>query len=107
MEDCRTDAAPPRRTETDGKCCARSVAERNRSSETGPARILTGRVTKGEVTMGKTSVELLIFDLDGTLIESKWDIAASVNLTLAELGLPQRPVAVSYTHLTLPTSDVV
>ncbi len=42
--------------------------------------------------MGKTSVELLIFDLDGTLIESKWDIATSVNLTLAELGLPQRPI---------------
>ena len=42
--------------------------------------------------MGKTSIELLIFDLDGTLIESKWDIAASVNLTLAELGLPQRPI---------------
>ncbi len=36
-------------------------------------------------------VDLLIFDLDGTLIESKWDIAVSVNLTLAELGLPQRP----------------
>jgi len=42
--------------------------------------------------MGKTPVELLIFDLDGTLIESKWDIAVSVNLTLAELGLPQRPI---------------
>jgi len=42
--------------------------------------------------MGKTPVDLLIFDLDGTLIESKWDIAASVNLTLAELGLPQRPI---------------
>ncbi|MBP0128742.1 MAG: HAD hydrolase-like protein, partial [Nitrospira sp.] len=42
--------------------------------------------------MGKTSVELLIFDLDGTLIESKWDIAASVNLTLAEMGLPERPL---------------
>ncbi len=42
--------------------------------------------------MGKTSVELLIFDLDGTLIESKWDIAKSVNLTLAELGLPERPL---------------
>ena len=42
--------------------------------------------------MGKTSVQLLIFDLDGTLIESKWDIAKSVNLTLAELGLPERPV---------------
>lgn len=42
--------------------------------------------------MGKTPVDLLIFDLDGTLIESKWDIAASVNLTLADLGLPQRPL---------------
>jgi phosphoglycolate phosphatase len=31
-----------------------------------------------------------MFDLDGTLIESKWDIAQSVNLTLAELGLPER-----------------
>ena len=30
--------------------------------------------------------------MDGTLIESKWDIATSVNLTLAELGLPQRPL---------------
>ncbi|HEU4684538.1 MAG TPA: HAD-IA family hydrolase [Nitrospira sp.] len=42
--------------------------------------------------MGKTPVDLLIFDLDGTLIESKWDIAASVNLTLSELGLPERPL---------------
>ena len=42
--------------------------------------------------MGKMAIELLIFDLDGTLIESKWDIAASVNLALEELGLPQRPV---------------
>lgn len=40
--------------------------------------------------MTKTPVDLLIFDLDGTLIESKWDIAHSVNLTLAELGLPER-----------------
>lgn len=40
--------------------------------------------------MAKTSVDLLIFDLDGTLIESKWDIAQSVNLTLAELRLPER-----------------
>ncbi len=37
-----------------------------------------------------TPVDLLIFDLDGTLIESKWDIATSVNLTLHELGLPLR-----------------
>ena len=40
----------------------------------------------------RVSVDLLIFDLDGTLIESKWDIAESVNFTLAELGLPQRPL---------------
>lgn len=37
-----------------------------------------------------TPVDLLIFDLDGTLIESKWDIATAVNLTLGELGLPLR-----------------
>jgi phosphoglycolate phosphatase len=42
--------------------------------------------------MAKTAVDLLIFDLDGTLIESKWDIAQSVNLTLAELGVPERPL---------------
>jgi phosphoglycolate phosphatase len=41
--------------------------------------------------MKRTAVELLIFDLDGTLIESKWDIADSVNLTLRELGVPERP----------------
>ncbi len=38
----------------------------------------------------RTTVDLLIFDLDGTLIESKWDIAKSVNLTLEDLGLPCR-----------------
>lgn len=42
--------------------------------------------------MDKTPVDLLIFDLDGTLIESKWDIAQSVNFTLAALGLPERPI---------------
>ena len=35
-------------------------------------------------------VDLIIFDLDGTLIESKWDIATAVNLTLADLDLQQR-----------------
>ena len=35
-------------------------------------------------------VDLLIFDLDGTLVDSKDDIASSVNLTLAELGLPTK-----------------
>lgn len=42
--------------------------------------------------MAQTPVDLLIFDLDGTLIESKWDIAHAVNFTLKELGLPERPL---------------
>lgn len=37
------------------------------------------------------SVRLVIFDLDGTLIDSKYDIAASVNLTLGDLDLPTLP----------------
>jgi len=42
--------------------------------------------------------ELLIFDLDGTVIDSSEDIAWSVNGTLGELGLPTLPydVIVSY-----------
>jgi len=38
----------------------------------------------------RLDVELLIFDFDGTLIDSKYDIATSVNLTLEDLGLPLR-----------------
>jgi len=40
--------------------------------------------------MQKHKLDLLIFDLDGTLIESKWDIATAVNLTLVDIGLPRR-----------------
>src|SRR5580765_4080627 len=92
MEDCRADASPSRGSEADGEFRARSLGEGNRPGKARQSWGVAGRVTKGKVMMGKTSVELLIFDLDGTLIESKWDIAASVNLTLAELGLPQRPI---------------
>lgn len=42
--------------------------------------------------MSGWKAELLLFDFDGTLIDSKMDIATSVNLTLGELGLPQRSV---------------
>ncbi len=37
--------------------------------------------------------ELVMFDMDGTLVDSRQDIALSVNLTLDELGLPNRPPA--------------
>lgn len=40
----------------------------------------------GEQTARFTDVRALIFDLDGTLIDSKLDLALSVNATLAELG---------------------
>jgi phosphoglycolate phosphatase len=33
-------------------------------------------------------IELLVFDLDGTLIDSKLDLALSVNATRAQLGMP-------------------
>lgn len=36
------------------------------------------------------SKDLLIFDLDGTLIDSKADIATAVNLTLQEIGKPPK-----------------
>ena len=38
----------------------------------------------------KFKADLLIFDLDGTLADTKDDLAHSVNLTLRELGLPER-----------------
>ena len=35
----------------------------------------------------------IFFDLDGTLIDSRGDIANSVNLTRADYGLPPLPLA--------------
>lgn len=43
-----------------------------------------------EDVLSREGWDLIIFDLDGTLIDSKVDIATSVNLTLADLGLPRR-----------------
>ena len=36
-------------------------------------------------------LRLVIFDFDGTLVDSKYDIAVSVNLTLMDMDLPTRP----------------
>lgn len=36
-------------------------------------------------------IDLMIFDLDGTLVSSGTDLVLAVNYTLRELGLPQRP----------------
>ena len=52
-------------------------------------------------------ISLIVYDFDGTLVDTLIDITDSVNLTLADLSLPQLPRerirTVSYTHLTLPT----
>ena len=42
--------------------------------------------------MPRWRAEVLLFDFDGTLIDSKVDIATAVNLTLGDLGLPLRSV---------------
>ena len=44
-------------------------------------------------------VDLLIFDLDGTLADTKLDIATAVNLTLKEFGLPPKESAVIYGYV--------
>ena len=43
--------------------------------------------------------ELLIFDLDGTLIDSSVDLANSVNATRAHLGLPPMEHAMVYSYV--------
>ncbi len=44
-------------------------------------------------TLGVMDAPTLFFDLDGTLIDSRGDIANSVNLTRADYGLPPLPLA--------------
>src|SRR5690606_18878462 len=45
------------------------------------------------MSKGRLSVEAVLFDLDGTLVDSLPDIALSANRMLAELGRPRRDVA--------------
>ena len=49
--------------------------------------------------MDKIDIELFIFDLDGTLIDSKVDIANSVNHTLTSLSLPTLDHSLIYTYV--------
>ena len=56
-----------------------------------------------------TKITTIVFDLDGTLLNTLDDLADSTNYALAQFGFPTRSVeeAVSYTHLTLPTTSRV
>lgn len=46
-----------------------------------------------------SAADLLIFDLDGTLLDSKRDLADSVNATRAFMGLPPLPLQVVSTYV--------
>lgn len=46
-----------------------------------------------------TSKDLLIFDLDGTLIDSSLDIAYAANMTLRDMGYPQETAEQIKTHI--------
>jgi phosphoglycolate phosphatase len=50
-------------------------------------------------TVKPVPVELVIFDLDGTLIDSSMDLSNSVNATRANLGLPPMEHALVYTYV--------
>jgi len=49
--------------------------------------------------MKKIDAKLIIFDLDGTLIDSKEDIATALNQTLKAVSIPELPLSVIYSHV--------
>lgn len=56
---------------------------------------LTVKVISGGViaaSLNNDSMKSFIFDLDGTLVDSRHDIAESVNLTLDALSIPRLPL---------------
>lgn len=48
--------------------------------------VFFGGIAKAPIGVKTMSYHCLLFDLDGTLVDSRADLANSVNLTLAELG---------------------
>jgi phosphoglycolate phosphatase len=52
-------------------------------------------------------VELIIFDLDGTLVDSRTDIANAVNFTLRKLGLKEKSVAEISSYIGMGVEDLI
>src|ERR1043165_1823738 len=50
-----------------------------------------GRDRREPVTLKRMKIELVVFDLDGTLVDSKMALAQAVNATRADAGLPPLP----------------
>ncbi len=52
-------------------------------------------------------IELIIFDLDGTLIDSRMDIGNSVNFTLKALGLKEKSTEEISSYIGTGTEDLI
>lgn len=52
-------------------------------------------------------VDLIIFDLDGTLIDSRQDIAGAVNYTLGELGLREKSISQISSYIGRGVQDLI
>ena len=53
------------------------------------------------------SVDLIIFDLDGTLIDSRKDIANAVNFTLREVGLQEKSLSEISSFIGMGVEDLL
>jgi len=52
-------------------------------------------------------IDAIIFDVDGTLVDSRKDIVKAVNFTLRELRLPQKPPRVIISYIGLGIRDLI
>lgn len=55
----------------------------------------------------RVSVDTLIFDLDGTLIDSGADIVNAVNFALVKLGFPERPFGEIISYVGMGVKDLI
>jgi len=52
-------------------------------------------------------IDIIIFDVDGTLVDSRKDIVKAVNFTLRELRLPQKPPRLIISYIGLGIRDLI
>jgi phosphoglycolate phosphatase len=52
-------------------------------------------------------IDTIIFDIDGTLVDSRRDIVRAVNLTLRRLGLEEKPAEFIISHIGSSTENLM
>ncbi|MBD3379804.1 MAG: HAD-IA family hydrolase [Candidatus Omnitrophica bacterium] len=57
--------------------------------------------------MPKERVDTILFDLDGTLVDSRKDIVAAVNHTLREMGREEKPFELVVSYIGTGSTDLV